>query len=113
MTDAELEKLCKNEAIIRNRLKIFATRQNAKSFLEIQKEFGTFDKYVWSFVADKPIVKRRRNIKDLPASTKESEALSKDLKKRGMNFVGPTIMYAFMQAVGLVNDHLAGCGCAK
>jgi DNA-3-methyladenine glycosylase I len=109
MKESELEALCKNEAIIRNRLKIFAARQNAQVFLTIQKEFGSFDSYVWGFVNGKPIVTRRNHLKEVPASTPESTALSKDLKKRGMTFVGPTIIYAFMQGVGLVDDHLATC----
>lgn len=109
MTDDELEALLHNEGIIRNRLKVFAARQNAKVFLQIQKEFGSFDTYVWGFVNGKPIVNHRRNFKDTPATTPESDALSKDLKKRGMTFVGSTIIYAFMQAVGMVDDHSADC----
>lgn len=109
MTDKELNALLKNEGIIRNRLKIYAARHNAQAYLAIQKEFGSFDRYVWNFVQGKPIVKHRKHLKDVPCSTPESEALSKDLKKRGMTFVGPTIIYAFMQAVGLVNDHLNDC----
>ncbi len=111
MSDQELEKLMDNEGIIRNRLKIFSTRQNALVFLQIQKEFGTFDAYVWSFVNGKQIIGKAKTLKDLPVSSKESDALSKDLKKRGMNFVGSTIMYAFMQAVGMVDDHLEDCWC--
>lgn len=113
MTDPQLEALLKNENIIRNRLKIFATRKNARVFLQIQKEFGSFDQYVWNFVRGAPIVKRRKLLKDIPASIPESDRLSKDLKKRGMTFVGPKIIYAFMQAVGLVDDHLVNCWCAK
>ncbi|MBS0652447.1 MAG: DNA-3-methyladenine glycosylase I [Verrucomicrobia bacterium] len=109
MTDKELNGLLQNEGIIRNRLKVYAARRNALVFLEIQKEFGSFDQYVWSFVHGKPIVKRRRHLKDIPCSTPESDALSKDLKKRGMTFVGSKIIYAFMQAVGLVDDHLIDC----
>lgn len=109
MTDKELNALLKNEGIIRNRLKVYAARQNAQVFLKIQKEFGSFDKYVWGFVEGKPIVNRRRSLRDLPTSIPASDALSKDLKKRGMTFVGPTIIYSFMQAVGLVDDHLADC----
>ncbi|MBS0649401.1 MAG: DNA-3-methyladenine glycosylase I [Verrucomicrobia bacterium] len=112
MTDKELNALLKNEGIIRNRLKVYAARQNAQVFLKIQKEFGSFDKYVWGFVQGKPIVNRRRSLKDLPTSIPASDALSKDLKKRGMTFVGPTIIYSFMQAVGLVDDHLADCWCS-
>lgn len=112
MTDHELNHLITNSGIIRNRLKIYATRQNALVFLQIQKEFGSFSKYVWNFVNAKPIVTRRKSLKDLPASTPISDALSKDLKKRGMTFVGSTIIYAFMQAVGLVDDHLTDCWCS-
>jgi len=111
MKDAELEALCNNPEIIRNRLKIFSARQNARVFLSIQKEFGSFDRYLWSFVNDQPIVNQRKSLKDIPATTSESDALSKDLKKRGMNFVGSTIIYSFMQAVGLFNDHLKDCWC--
>lgn len=112
MTDEELERLLANQGVIRNRLKIYAARKNASAFLQIQKEFGSFSNYVWRFVDHKPIVNRRKSLKDIPASTPISDALSKDLKKRGMTFVGSTIMYAFMQAVGLVDDHLVDCPCA-
>ena len=98
--------LLANEGIVRNRLKIDSAIRNAGAFLEIQKEFGSFDAYVWRFVGGKPIVRRAGAI---PATTPESDALSKDLKKRGMNFVGSTILYAFMQATGLVDDHVATC----
>ncbi len=113
MTDAELDNLLKNEGMIRNRLKIYAARKNALVFLTIQKEFGSFSKYIWNFVSGKPIVTRRKSIKDLPVSSPISDAISKDLKKRGMSFVGTTIMYAFMQAVGLVDDHLVDCLCSN
>lgn len=109
MSDAELEDLMRDESIIRNRLKIYAARKNAIAFLQIQKEFGLFDKYIWSFVDGKPIVNAPSSYKDLPAKTTISDKLSKDLKKRGMSFVGSTIMYAYMQAVGLVNDHTVDC----
>jgi len=109
MTDGELEEQLKNPGIIRNRLKVFAARKNAIVFLNIQKEFGSFDAFVWEFVGGKPINDKRETIEDVPAKTAESEALSKDLKKRGMSFVGSTIIYAYMQAVGLVNDHLVSC----
>ena len=112
MTDGELELLLGNQRIIRNRLKIYAARQNAVVFLQIQNECGSFSKYVWGFVDEKPIVIRRKSLKDVPVSTPISDALSKDLKKRGMKFVGSTIIYAFMQAVGLVDDHLEECWCA-
>lgn len=111
MSDQELEGLLKNEKIIRNRLKVYAARQNARVFLKIQKEFGSFDSYVWAFVKGKPIINRWKKFEEIPITTPESDALSKDLKKRGMTFVGSTIIYAYMQAVGLVNDHLADCWC--
>ena len=113
MTDAELEKALLDERIIRNRLKVFAARKNAQVFRTIQKEFGSFDAYVWRFVGGKPRQGYRKTLKDVPAQTAESDALSKDLKTRGMTFVGSTIMYAFMQATGLVNDHVADCHCYK
>lgn len=118
MTDAELNKLIKTESgIVRNKLKVFAARKNAQAFLAIQKEFGSFENYVWKFVGGKPIVNKCKKPTDIPVTTKESDALSKDLKKRGMTFVGSTIMYAHMQATGLVNDHLVDCfrykPCAK
>ncbi len=109
MSDKELDALLKNEGIIRNRLKIYAARQNAQVFLTIQQEFGSFDCYLWRFVNGKPIVNHRKRLEDIPPTTPESDALSKDLKKRGMTFVGSTIIYAFMQAVGLVNDHITDC----
>lgn len=101
--------LLKNEGIIRNRLKIAATVQNAKAFLAVQKEFGTFDRYIWQFVDGKPIVNEWKELKQVPARTDQSDAMSKDLKRRGFTFVGSTICYAFMQAVGLVNDHAVTC----
>lgn len=113
MTDKELDELLQNEKIIRNRLKVYAARQNARVFLQIQKEFGSFDAYLWSFVGGKPIVNHRKHFEDVPVTTAESDALSKDLKKRGMTFVGSTIIYAYMQAVGLVDDHLADCWCNR
>ncbi len=113
MSDAQLEALLLNEKIIRNRLKIFAVRKNAQVFLAIQKEHGSFDRYLWNFVNGKAIVNNRKLFSEVPTSSKESDALSKDLKKRGMKFVGSTIMYAYMQAVGLVNDHLADCWCCS
>ncbi len=109
MTDAELEKLMKDPRIIRNRLKIFAARKNARAFLAIQKEFGSFDAYVWPFVGGKPIDGNRKSLKAIPTTSKESDALSCDLKKRGMSFVGSTIIYSHMQATGLINDHLLSC----
>lgn len=109
MTDAELEQLLLNPGIIRNRLKIFSTRGNACVFLDIQQTFGSFDAYVWQFVDNKPKINRPKTMQEVPAQTIESEQLSQDLKKRGMCFVGPTIMYAYMQAIGMVNDHLRDC----
>jgi DNA-3-methyladenine glycosylase I len=113
MTDRALEALRENTAIIRNRLKIYATRQNAKVFLNIQKEFGSFDRYLWRFVNGKPIKNKWKSFKEVPAKTTISDALSKDLKKRGMTFVGSTIIYAYMQAIGMVNDHMIKCWCYK
>jgi DNA-3-methyladenine glycosylase I len=107
--DKRVAALLSNEGIVRNRLKISATIDNAKAFLKVQKEFGSFDRYIWSFVGGKPIVNTWRSLKELPASTLESDLMSKDLKKRGFRFVGSTIMYAFMQACGLVNDHSIDC----
>ena len=108
-TDKRIEKLIADPGIIRNRLKVVAAVTNAHKFLEVQEEFGTFDKYIWSFVGGKPIQNRLEDMKHLPATSKESDALSKDLKARGFKFVGSTIMYAHMQAVGMVNDHLTTC----
>jgi DNA-3-methyladenine glycosylase I len=109
MSEAELELLRENPEIVRNRLKIYSVRINAKIFLAIQKEFGSFDKYIWAFVNGNPIVNNWANIKELPSQTPLSDRVSKDLKKRGMKFVGSTIIYAFMQAVGMVNDHIKEC----
>lgn len=108
-TDAKLEKILLNPDIVRNRLKVYSAVNNAKRFLEVQKEFGSFDKYVWNFVGNKPIVGNRRGNGDIPATTSESDALSKDLIKRGFKFVGSTVIYAHMQACGLVNDHRVDC----
>ena len=106
---AKVAALLADAGIVRNRLKIAATIRNAQAFLQIQKEFGSFDRYVWPFVDGQPRVNRRRSSFDVPARTKESDALSRDLLKRGFKFVGTTIIYAFMQAGGLVNDHLVTC----
>jgi len=106
---ARVEKLMNNPGIIRNQLKIRSTIQNAKSFLKVQDEFGSFDKYLWRFVDGKPIVNRWKSMKELPARTAISDAMSKDLLKRGFKFVGSTICYANVQAVGMVNDHLVTC----
>ena len=105
----KLRALLADEGIVRNRLKIHGAVQNARAFLDVQKEFGSFDAYVWGFVRGAPKINRPRMMKDVPPRTAESDALSKDLKKRGFTFVGSTICYAFMQATGMVNDHLAGC----
>jgi DNA-3-methyladenine glycosylase I len=105
----DVSRLMKDPGIVRNRLKIEATINNAKKFLEIQNEFDTFSKYMWNFVRNEPIDGQRESMKDLPAITKESEAFAKDLKKRGFKFLGPTVLYAHMQAVGMVNDHLQSC----
>ena len=108
-TDKKIAKLLENPGIVRNRLKVQSAVRNARAFLEIQKEFGSFDAYVWPFVGGKPRVNRRRGMSDIPARTPLSDALSKDLKQRGFNFVGSTIIYAHMQAIGMVNDHVVSC----
>jgi DNA-3-methyladenine glycosylase I len=104
-----IDRLLLNDGVIRNRLKIHAAVQNAKVFLEVKREFGSFDKYIWGFVDGKPIVNRWKNLKEIPAKTPLSDKMSKDLLKRGFKFVGSTICYAFMQAVGMVNDHTVDC----
>ena len=104
-----LRALLNNPGLVRNRLKIASTVRNAQAFLRVQEEFGSFDKYVWQFVGGKPMQNSRRSSKEVPAKTAESDSLSRELKKRGFNFVGSTICYAFMQAVGMVNDHLVDC----
>jgi DNA-3-methyladenine glycosylase I len=108
-TPARVERLMLNPGIVRNRLKIESTVTNAKAFLAVQREFGSFDAYVWRFVGGAPLVNDRRSLRDVPTRTPESDALSKDLLKRGFRFVGSTICYAFMQAVGMVDDHAADC----
>jgi DNA-3-methyladenine glycosylase I len=108
-TPARVEKLLKNPGIVRNRLKIVSAIGNAKAYRQVQREFGSFDAYVWRFVGGAPIVNRRRALGDVPAKTAESDALSRDLLARGFKFVGSTICYAFMQATGLVNDHTVDC----
>jgi DNA-3-methyladenine glycosylase I len=105
----KIQSLMNDAGIIRNRLKIASAIQNAKAFLQVQDEFGSFDAYIWQFTGGSPIVNSRRSMKQVPARTEESDAMSKDLKKRGFSFVGTTICYAFMQAVGMVNDHLTEC----
>ena len=108
-TKPRIEKILLDPAIVRNRLKVESTVTNAKAFLEVQKEFGTFSEYIWGFVGGKPVQNRFRKDSDIPATSPESDALSKDLKKRGFKFVGSTIVYAHMQATGMVNDHVTGC----
>lgn len=108
-TEKDNKRLLNNAGIVRNRLKIKSAIQNAQVFLTTQKKFGSFDTYIWQFVNGKPIKNHFKKLSDLPAMTKEAEAMSKDLKKRGFNFVGPTICYAFMQAAGMVNDHITSC----
>jgi len=105
----KIQSLMNDAGIIRNRMKIASAIQNAKAFLQVQDEFGSFDTYIWQFTGGSPIVNSRRSMKQVPARTPESDTMSKDLKKRGFSFVGTTICYAFMQAVGMVNDHLIGC----
>jgi len=107
--EAKIQELITYDGIIKNKLKIRSAVTNAQCFIEVQKEFGSFDKYIWSFVGGKPIVNKPKTMKDVPATSKESDALSKDLKKRGFKFVGSTIIYAHMQACGLVNDHTTDC----
>lgn len=108
-SEKKIEKLLKDPGIIRNRLKVKSTVQNAKSFLKIQKEFGSFDQYIWQFVDHKTTENKWKKISDVPAKTAQSDAMSKDLKKRGFSFVGSTICYAYMQAAGMVNDHTKDC----
>ncbi|RJR26805.1 DNA-3-methyladenine glycosylase I [candidate division WWE3 bacterium] len=107
--DKKIEQLLQNPDIIRNRLKITAAVNNASRFLEVQRDFGTFDKYIWGFVGGRPIVHSRKSVKEIPATSRESDTLSKDLIKRGFKFVGSTIIYAHMQAIGMVNDHEIKC----
>lgn len=107
--EKQVSKLLQDSGIVRNRLKIESTVKNARAFLQVQDEHGSFDAYVWRFAGGRPIVNRRRTMKDIPPTSKESDALSKDLKSRGFKFVGSTIVYAHMQAVGMVNDHVVSC----
>ena len=111
MTDEQLEALRENPEIIRNKLKIYSTRKNAHVFRSIQEEFGSFSDYLWAYVDHQPIINHWRSFSEVPVTTDISDAISKDLKKRGMSFVGSTIIYAYMQAVGMVDDHLAECWC--
>jgi DNA-3-methyladenine glycosylase I len=109
MTDEDLAALMENKGIIRNRLKIWSVRKNARVFINIQNEFNTFSRYLWAFVGNQPIINHPETLKEVPAHTPLSDIISKDLKKRGMSFVGSTIIYAYMQAVGLVDDHVKDC----
>ena len=108
-TKKSVERLLGNPGIVRNRLKVEASIQNAKAYLEIQEEYGSFSEFIWGFVGGKPVVNQWRRLQDIPAETPESQAMSAALKKRGFKFVGPTICYAFMQSVGMVNDHEVSC----
>lgn len=108
-TPARVEKLLADPGIIRNRAKVESTVRNARAFLEVQEEFGSFDAYIWGFVGGRPLVNKWRRMAQLPAVSPESEAFSADLRRRGFGFVGPTVCYAHLQASGLVNDHLVGC----
>jgi DNA-3-methyladenine glycosylase I len=107
--DAKIESLLADPGIVRNRLKVGSAVQNALAFLEVQAEFGSFDAYMWGFVNGRPIINAWKTMREIPAKTPESEVMSKDLKKRGFNFVGPTICYAYMQSIGMVNDHVVDC----
>ena len=108
-SDEKVEELIQNAGIIRNRLKILATINNAQKFMEVQKEFSSFSKYIWGFVNHQPIINRPKTLKEVPATTEISDALAKDLKKRGFKFMGSTVLYAHMQATGMVNDHVEDC----
>ena len=108
-TESDFNQLIENTGIIRNKLKIRSAINNAQKFIKVQKEYGSFERYIWSFVDNKPIKNAFTSLSDIPARTPLSEAISKDLKKRGFNFVGPTIVYAYMQSIGMVNDHITIC----
>ncbi|MGQ0698192.1 MAG: DNA-3-methyladenine glycosylase I [Panacagrimonas sp.] len=108
-SDDCLEKALLDPGIVRNRLKVFSVRTNARAFLDVQREFGSFERYLWNWVGGQPILNRRRELREVPARTELSDRISKDLLKRGFKFVGSTIVYAYLQAMGLVDDHLAGC----
>ncbi|WP_297984564.1 DNA-3-methyladenine glycosylase I [uncultured Chryseobacterium sp.] len=108
-SDDKVEELMQNRGIIRNRMKIVATINNAKRFMEVQKEFGSFSKYIWEFVEGTPIINHHESLKDVPATTEISDRLAKDLKMRGFKFMGSTVVYAHMQATGMINDHLTNC----
>ncbi len=109
MTSEDIERIMQDSSVVRNRLKIQSTITNAKSFLKVQKEFGSFSKYLWGWIEDKPIKNKWKNVDEIPAVTNLAEKLSKDLKNRGFKFVGPIIIYAYMQSIGMVNDHTIGC----
>jgi DNA-3-methyladenine glycosylase I len=109
MTDLQIQILCEDAGIIRNKLKIKATVSNAQAFIKVQEEFGSFSSYIWGFVEGKPIDNKPKTLHDVPAKTDLSDQISKDLKKRGFKFVGSTVIYAHMQATGMVNDHVADC----
>lgn len=109
--EAKIAELLANPGIVRNKLKVAGVVKNAQAFLQAQKEFGSFDAYIWRFVNGQPLINQRASLREIPSQTPEAEAMSKDLKKRGFTFVGPTICYAFMQAVGMVNDHTIDCFC--
>lgn len=111
--DKKVEELLQNKGIVRNKLKVNAVITNAKAFFEVREEFGSFSKYIWSFVEGQPIQNHFKELSEVPSTTEISDKLSKDLKKRGFKFVGSTICYAFMQAVGMVNDHITSCDCYK
>lgn len=108
-TEQDVERLLRNKGIVRNRLKVKSAIKNARAFLEVQEEFGTFEQYIWSFVNHTPVRNQWQTMSEVPVTTRESDAMSKDLKKRGFSFVGSTICYAYMQAMGMVNDHLVSC----
>ncbi len=107
--EIKIQELLNNPGIVRNKLKVRSAVSNAQIFLKVQEEFGSFDKYIWGFVGHKPIINARKDMREIPAKTEEAETMSKDMKKRGFKFVGPTICYAYMQSVGLVNDHSVDC----
>lgn len=109
----KINELMQDSGIVRNKLKILSVIRNAKAFVQIQKEFGTFDKYIWNFVNNKPIINNFKEFSEMPSKTEISDKISKDLKKRGMNFVGSTIIYSYMQAIGMTNDHFVWCICRQ
>ena len=110
-SEQRIEQLLQNEGLVRNRLKIQSAVTNARAFLRVREEFGSFDAYIWRFAGGRPIINHWKELRDVPASTPESDAMSRDLKKRGFKFVGSTICYAYMQATGMVNDHITTCFC--